>query len=83
MPARSTFYYRPVPCTNPDFRRSVTAQRSKTLLGEGLLDQKRLMKPIIDAGYDGWMVIESAKEGVPQDEYVAHATRYIREELLG
>lgn len=52
------------------------------LLGEGLLDQKRLMKPIIDAGYDGWMVIESAKEGVPQDEYVAHAIRYIREELL-
>jgi inosose dehydratase len=52
------------------------------LLGEGVLDQKRLMKPIVAAGYDGWMVIESAKNGVPQEEYIAHAIRYIREELI-
>ena len=52
------------------------------LLGEGILDQKRLMKAILDAGYDGWIIIESSKEGVSPKDYVLHAKKYIEEELL-
>ncbi len=52
------------------------------LFGEGILDQKRLMKPILDAGYDGWIIIESSKKGVSSKDYVLHAKRYIKEELL-
>jgi inosose dehydratase len=52
------------------------------LLGEGILDQKRLMKAILDAGYDGWIIIESSKEGVEPKDYVLHAKRYIEEKLL-
>ena len=52
------------------------------LLGEGILDQKRLMNAILDAGYDGWIIIESSKQGVPAKDYVLHAKKYIEEELL-
>jgi len=52
------------------------------LLGEGILDQKRLMNALLDAGYDGWLTIESSKEGVPRKDYVLHAKKYIEEELL-
>jgi len=52
------------------------------LLGEGILDQKRLMKALLDAGYDGWIVIESSKEGVSPRDYALHAKNYIEKELL-
>ncbi|MFQ6042733.1 MAG: sugar phosphate isomerase/epimerase family protein [Candidatus Poribacteria bacterium] len=60
----------------------IDADKKGALLGEGILDQHRLMKPILDAGYDGWIIIESSKEGVPPKDYVSHAKRYIEEELL-
>jgi inosose dehydratase len=52
------------------------------LLGEGILDQKRLMKALLNVGYDGWIVIESSKEGIPPKEYALHAKNYIEKELL-
>ena len=52
------------------------------LLGEGILDQKRLMKALLDAGYDGWIVIESSKEGVSPKDYALHSKNYIERELL-
>jgi len=60
----------------------IGADKKGALLGEGILDQKRLMKPILDAGYDGWIIIESSKEGVSPRDYVLHARKYIEEELL-
>jgi inosose dehydratase len=61
----------------------IGADRKGALLGEGILDQKRLMNAILDAGYDGWIIIESSKQGVPPRDYVAHAISYIESELLG
>jgi len=59
----------------------IGADNKGALLGEGILDQKRLMKTILDVGYDGWITIESSKEGVSAKDYVLHARKYI-EELL-
>ena len=61
---------------------AIGAENKGALLGQGILDQKRLMKAILDAGYDGWIVVESSKQGVPPKEYVLHAKKYIEEELL-
>lgn len=52
------------------------------LLGEGILDQKRLMKALLDAGFDGWIIIESSKEGVSPKDYALHAKNYVEKELL-
>jgi sugar phosphate isomerase/epimerase len=60
----------------------IGADNKGALLGEGILDQKRLMKALIDAGYDGWIIIESSKQGVSPKDYVLHARKYIKEELL-
>ena len=55
------------------------AEKKKgTFLGEGALDQDRLMKQILDAGYDGWLIIECRKEGVAPADYLKHASDYIR-----
>ena len=61
----------------------IGADKKGALLGEGILDQKRLMKSILDAGYDGWIIIESSKQGVSPRDYVLHAKKYMEEELLG
>ena len=61
----------------------IGADKKGALLGQGILDQKRLMKSILDAGYDGWIIIESSKQGVSPKDYVLHAKKYIVEELLG
>jgi len=42
-------------------------------LGQGVLDQERLMRPLLEAGFDGWIVIECGKEGTPPAEYAANA----------
>ena len=61
---------------------AIGAGEKGALFGEGILDQKRLMNCLLDVGYDGWLIIESGKEGVSSKEYVLHATEYIRNELL-
>ena len=48
------------------------------LLGEGVLDQERLMQPLLDADFDGWIIIECGKEGVSPADYVAHAVAYLK-----
>ncbi len=47
------------------------------LLGEGKLDQKRLMKPLLQAGFDGWVVIECRKQGAAPAEYTQNARDYL------
>jgi len=61
---------------------AIGAGNKGALLGEGILDQKRLMKAVLDAGYDGWIIIESSKEGISPKDYVSQAKRYIEEKLL-
>ena len=51
------------------------------LLGKGVLDQKRLMRPLLEVGYDGWLIIEDDAEGVSPEEYARDAKRYFEEEL--
>lgn len=60
----------------------VGANKKGALFGEGVLDQKRLMKAILDTGYDGWITIESSKQDVSAKDYVIHAKEYIEKELL-
>ena len=48
------------------------------LLGQGVLDQGRLMAPLLDAGFDGWLIIECGKEGVPPEDYAKHAVEYLK-----
>ena len=61
---------------------AISAEKKGALLGEGMLDQKRLMNALLDAGFDGWIIIESSKEGVSPRDYALHASKYIQEELL-
>ena len=49
-----------------------------TFLGQGVLDQKRLMRPLLDACFDGWIVIECGKEGVSSQDYVRDAMSYLK-----
>ena len=48
------------------------------LIGEGALDQKRLMKPLLAAGFDGWIIIECGKQGVAPADYAADAIAYLK-----
>jgi len=61
---------------------AISAEKKGALLGEGMLDQKRLMNALLNAGFDGWIIIESSKEGVSPRDYALHACKYIQEELL-
>jgi len=46
-------------------------------LEEGVLDQQRLMKPLLEAGYDGWVIIECGRPGTEPEEYAANAAAYL------
>lgn len=48
------------------------------LVGEGALDQERLMKPLLEAGFDGWIIIECGKKGVAPADYAADAIAYMK-----
>jgi inosose dehydratase len=52
--------------------------RKSCLLGEGALDQERLMRPLLAAGFDGWVIVECGQEGVTPEAYAAHAMAYLR-----
>jgi len=47
-------------------------------LGQGVLDQKRLMRPMLDAGFDGWIILECGKAGVPPEDYARNAIAYLK-----
>jgi inosose dehydratase len=44
---------------------------------ECLLDQKRLMKALTEAGYNGWLTLESRKKDVAPADYAAKAVAYM------
>jgi len=48
------------------------------LLGEGALDQNRLHKPILNAGFDGWFIIECRKEGMSAKDYCNDARKFMK-----
>ena len=54
-----------------------TGDKKGALLGEGVLDQKRLMRPLLDAGFDGWIIIECGSPGVSPADYTADAVAYL------
>jgi sugar phosphate isomerase/epimerase len=54
------------------------AEKKAALLGEGALDQERLMRPLLEAGFDGWIIIECGKEGVTPEGYAADAIAYMK-----
>ena len=47
-------------------------------LNEGTLDQERLMKPLLDGGFDGWIIIECGKKDTTPAEYAANSAAYSR-----
>ena len=47
-------------------------------LNEGTLDQERLMEPLLDGGFDGWIIIECGKKDVTPADYAANATAYLK-----
>jgi len=49
-----------------------------TLLGQGALDQQRLMRPLLEADFDGWIIIECGKEGVAPEDYARNAMAYLK-----
>jgi sugar phosphate isomerase/epimerase len=48
-----------------------------SLIGGGVMDQKRLMGALLDAGYDGWIIIEGATAGVSAAEFIDRAREYM------
>ena len=54
------------------------ADRKGTLLAAGVLDQRRLMDPLLRAGFNGWLIVESTQDGLPQADYVADAVAYLK-----
>ncbi|MGB2820079.1 MAG: sugar phosphate isomerase/epimerase, partial [Phycisphaerae bacterium] len=54
------------------------ADKKAALLGEGALDQEWLMRPLLEAGFDGWLIIECGKEGVTPEDYTANAIAYMK-----
>ncbi len=55
----------------------VDAQNRGALVGRGVLDQPRLMKPLLAAGYDGWVIIDGDHDEASGHDYVRHAQRYL------
>lgn len=56
----------------------IDANNQGALVGRGVLDQRRLMKPLLEAGYDGWIIIEGGYQEASAHDYVRHAQRYLR-----
>lgn len=54
------------------------AQGEPTRIGHGALDQKRLMKPLLEAGYDEWLIIEGSEPGISAEEYVRQGIEYLK-----
>ena len=52
--------------------------RKGALLGQGVLDQERLMRSLLDAGFGGWIILECGKEGVEPEEYARNAVAWLK-----
>ena len=55
-----------------------TAEGKGALLDEGVLDQERLMRPLLDAGFDGWIILECGKEGLAPEDYARRTVAYLK-----
>ena len=53
-------------------------EKKGALLGQGVLDQERLMRPLLDAGFDGWVILECGKEGVAPEEYARSGIAWLK-----
>ena len=51
--------------------------KKAAFLGKGVIDQGRFMKPLLAAGYDGWLVLEGAAEGATPAVYTSRALAYL------
>ena len=49
-----------------------------SFLGEGDLDQKRLMNPLLESGFDGWVIIECSKDGIDTKAYAENTLVYLQ-----
>lgn len=49
-----------------------------SFIGEGDLDQLRLMRALLETGFDGWIIIECGKEGVSPADYARRSTDYLK-----
>lgn len=47
------------------------------VVGQGVLDQERLMKPLLEAGYDGWIIIEGGQQNVSPEDYATRSRDYM------
>ena len=56
---------------------SVGGRHIGSLLGEGDLDQRRLMEPLLDCGFDGWIIVECSKDGTSMKDYVEDSRKYL------
>lgn len=53
------------------------AEHKGTFLGQGVLDQERLMRPLLEAGFDGWIIVECGTPDVAPEEYARHAAAWL------
>lgn len=58
--------------------KSENGKHAGSFLGEGDLDQKRLMNPLLKEDFDGWIVIECSQDGVSTKNYVANTRTYLQ-----
>ena len=49
------------------------------VVGEGVLDQRRLMRPLLEVGFDGWVIIEGGQQGVSPEDYASRSREYLRQ----
>ncbi len=61
----------------------VGADNKSAVAGHGVLDQKRLMKPLLAAGFDGWIIIEGAQEGLSAEQYAEQSIAYMKQTWPG
>lgn len=55
---------------------------SSTNLGQGEIDQKALMKPLLKAGFNGWTIIESLDPETAPQEGIGTSANYLRKEFM-
>lgn len=51
-------------------------------IGQGGIDQRAFMKPILAAGFDGWIIIECRDEDLPVKESMKISGEYLKKEFM-
>lgn len=55
---------------------------SQTNLGQGEIDQKALMKPLLKAGFNGWIIIETLDPETTLREGIKISANYLKKEFM-